>query len=446
MPTIVFSANTGLGHVDELEDIALRKFTSGNQLSATATTIGNESPGSDDRGTLLLRISDAGLAEIPAGSTIDSVQIELYSTYGLDGTKTIKFFRSLRAWGQTTATYTTYDGSNAWGSDGSRGAGTDYDATESLSASWATSGVGWRTFSGAGLVADLQAMLDGDEPNNGWCPLFLLTGTSDDVRTGRGTDGQRPIIVVEYTAGGGPDYTVEAESGAYTYTGGEATLAASRRLDAQGGTFSYSGGDADLTVSRLLDAQGGIYAYTGGDAGLIASRALSADGGTFAYAGGDASLLLSRVLSADGGIYTYTGGDASFTVAGVFQLAAEGGTFAYTGGDVTLTVSRRLSADGAAYNYSGGDAGLYARRALSAQGGSYTYAGGDADLVYNPGVFTLVAEGGTYTFTGGDAALIYSGAVRIRPWPGELVMRPAYSWGDDLTLQRQYPPIPLNLS
>lgn len=449
MPTIVFSANTGLGHVDELEDGPVYKFQpgGGNAYSLTTTVIGQQVGGGDDRGTLLLRLSDAGLAEIPAGSTIDSVQIELYSTYGQDATKVFELFRSLRAWGLTTCTYTTYDGSNSWGADGSRGSGTDFDATASYSDTYPVTGTGWRTFSSAQLAADLQAMLDGDEPNNGWVPLFTSgSAGGDDFITGRGTDGQRPIIRVEYTAGGGPDYTVEAESGTYTYTGGAATLAASRRLDAQGGTFSYSGGDADLSVSRRLAAQGGSYAYTGGNAGLIASRVLSADGGAYSYAGGTAGLLVSRLLDAQGGTYSYAGGDASFTVAGVFQLAAEGGVFTYTGGDAALRVSRRLSADGATYTYAGGDAGLLMHRRIAADGGVYTYAGGDADIVYNPGVFTLVAEGGTYTFTGGDAALIYSGAVRIRPWPGELVMRPAYSWGDDLTLQRQYPPIPLNLS
>ena len=145
-------------------------------------------------------------------------------------------------------------------------------------------------------------------------------------------------IWVRVSAGVGPTYTLTADGGAYTNTGGTAGLVAGRKIVASGGSYTHTGGTAGLQAGRKLVASGGDFTETGGTAGLVVGRKLAADGGAYAFTGGDANL-----------VYTPVGG-ATYT------LSASGGTFALTGGDVAFLAARKLVVDGGAFALSGGGA------------------------------------------------------------------------------------------
>ena len=88
-------------------------------------------------------------------------------------------------------------------------------------------------------------------------------------------------------------------------------------LTADGGSFTYSGGSADLLADRALTANGRSFSYSGASASLLADRALQADGGLFTYAGGSADLIYteasSYVMNAEGGVFSFAGGEAGLT-------------------------------------------------------------------------------------------------------------------------------------
>lgn len=88
-------------------------------------------------------------------------------------------------------------------------------------------------------------------------------------------------------------------------------------LTAEGGSFTYSGGSADLLADRALTANGRSFSYSGASASSLADRALQADGGLFTYAGGSADLIYteasSYVMNAEGGVFSFAGGEASLT-------------------------------------------------------------------------------------------------------------------------------------
>lgn len=118
-------------------------------------------------------------------------------------------------------------------------------------------------------------------------------------------------------------------------------------LTAQGGTFSYSGGSADLIYTTVgptykLTALGGSFSYSGGSATLLQNRKLTAQGATYSYSGGNASLLRGFKVTAQGGVFSYAGGSADLTYVGgptVYRLTALGGDFAYSGGSAVLTAT-----------------------------------------------------------------------------------------------------------
>lgn len=445
MPEIAFSANTGLGHVDELEDGPLYKFTGSNAYSRTTTIIGQQVGGGDDRGTLLLRLSDAGLAEIPAGSTIDSVQIELYATYGLDATKVFELFRSLRAWGLTTCTYTTYDGSNAWGADGSRGSGTDFDATASYSDTYPVTGAGWRTFSSAGLAADLQDMLDGVEANNGWVPLFTSgSNGGDDFVTGRGTDGQRPIIRVNYTAGGPTERDISATLSLAAQQA--RTVASTLSLAVQRAVGVAA--DLDLAVQQARSV--------GADISLAvrAGRALAADLSVPAQAGRTVSALLSAAAMQDRALAA----TLSVAPSQPHDVAADLSLAIQRARTVLATLSVNVATPGASLVAADLSLSVQAARAATA---TLSLAVARADAVAAQ-LSLAVAISGAVTADLSLSALaqravaatlsVYAAGDgpppidRVPPWMTPLLLRHVRAWGDEIELRVPRGGIPLRLS
>lgn len=192
----------------------------------------------------------------------------------------------------------------------------------------------------------------------------------DATWTESGTGSAQVNAWMDYTTGGGggPTYTLTAESG----------------------TFALTGAAAGLIYARRIQADSGSYALTGAAAGLVYGRRLVADAGTYALTGAAAGLIYNRRLDAASGAYTLTGADATltYTPVGGYTLVAESGSFTFTGQPANLVYGRRLQADAGSYSLTGSDATL-----------TYTQVGG----------YTLTAESGSYSFTGSPATLTYSG-------------------------------------
>lgn len=110
-------------------------------------------------------------------------------------------------------------------------------------------------------------------------------------------------------------------------------------MTADGGTFSLTGGDASLKVGRVLAAEGAVYTLETGDAAFITGKGFLAEGVEYTLTGGDVQFRAARVLTATGGTYSLTGGDASFRKD--YFIMAEGTSYSLTGGDVTFYIRER---------------------------------------------------------------------------------------------------------
>ena len=189
-------------------------------------------------------------SSIPAGATINSVSLTLrLSRSNKAGTEMVSVHRLLSDWGEGA--------SEAGGEGGAGASAAPGDATWLhtfySSTFWATVGgdfvgtasasvavgsqKGLVTWSGAGLVADVQAWVDGNASDFGW----LLLGNEAVAETAKRFDSRtaskvqdRPVLTVDFTPGG--------QSGACC---------------AIDGTCGVTNGDSDCT------AQGGTYQGNG---------------------------------------------------------------------------------------------------------------------------------------------------------------------------------------
>lgn len=155
------------------------------------------------------------LSAIPAGSTITSAMLSLWevgagSSGGGPASWAVELRRILMNWVEAQATWNIYSTGNNWGT---AGCGNATDRVAGVSASRTLDGTAAADFvnwSGAGMVADVQAWRDGTENNYGWllsAPTIELLGTtptaynyfnSSDYTADPAT---RPKLVIEYYTG-----------------------------------------------------------------------------------------------------------------------------------------------------------------------------------------------------------------------------------------------------
>jgi spore coat protein A len=155
-------------------------------------------------------------ANIPAGATINSVQLTLYcDKVGLNTNFNVSLHRALAEWGEGTSNTgnsqqgrgeppTTNDAtwrhtfypSQFWTSLGG-----DYSLTSSATRTVGPTG-SYTWGSTSGMVADVQTWLDNPSQNHGW----ILIGTETTNQTTKrfatrenATSGNRPKLVVDYT-------------------------------------------------------------------------------------------------------------------------------------------------------------------------------------------------------------------------------------------------------
>jgi len=135
-----------------------------------------------------------------------------------------------------------------------------------------------------------------------------------------------PLTQIIWTAPLGGAYTLNAETGAYTFTGSDVTLLHNYALTLESASYSLTGSNATLLKGLILDAASGSYTLTGNDATLVYNKLLNASSGSYSVTGADANLIYTPtagayVLNAESGAYVLTGSDV---------------TFSYSGGTITL--------------------------------------------------------------------------------------------------------------
>lgn len=149
------------------------------------------------------------LSSIPLGSTVYSAELSLYET-ARSTTTSISAYRILRDWNEGNKNGTAAESSEVdwvhynhdsgtWTTPGARGSTTDRAAAASATDATFDATVNhFHSWSGAGMVADVQAWVDGTE-NNGWVlygdGAYSRLKTSDDAAA-----ASRPKLTITYGA------------------------------------------------------------------------------------------------------------------------------------------------------------------------------------------------------------------------------------------------------
>ncbi len=133
-------------------------------------------------------------SEIPAGSTITNVTMQVYctSTFGTDAQT---FYRLVRAWSPTTARWSEASSGVAWGTAGANNTTTDITASPAFTQN-ASGVVEYFSFTDPALVTLVQGWIDGTFPNYG-----IRHSSSAYIQwalNGAGDTG-RPQLTVTYT-------------------------------------------------------------------------------------------------------------------------------------------------------------------------------------------------------------------------------------------------------
>lgn len=149
------------------------------------------------------------VSSIPSGATITSVTLSLrHSYYG--AAATLSCYKVLRAWIEGTGagaggsapngepSWTHYSRTaGSWSTAGCKGSGTDRAASASATFSINSTINDWHTLSGAGMIADVQAWVNG-AANNGWCMWTDSASGNSFCSSDNATAANRPKLYVEY--------------------------------------------------------------------------------------------------------------------------------------------------------------------------------------------------------------------------------------------------------
>lgn len=258
----------------------------------------------------------------------------------------------------------------------------------------------------------------------------LLTAT-DSMIPGPGLPGLRQFnaissrfrvtnFVVEDSATG-LKYTIEAGSGTFAVSGGNAGLRASRKLAAAAGGFTLAGSSANVRATRRLLVEPASFAAAGSSAVLRAVRKLSAGTGTFSVTSGAATLVASRRLSAAAGSFAVVGQVATLVHTAApapggptYVLTATPGNFALTGAAVAVIAARRLVAGAGVFGIGGAPVRLLVGRRVSVAPGAFDISGAAALLQVTR---RLPAAAGSFTLVGSDVVFTHSGQIEYARAP-----------------------------
>lgn len=341
---------------------------------ATSSNSNNIGPFAFDTYAAILRFTNI---RIPAGATVSTAFLRCVATLAVDTTT-----------GTLSIQADEGGASQSFPSDGSDYNGRSWGTAETGNFGNLALGQTFDTFDVADIVqrmVDLGAWDDGD--------TILFRVTSDDVSMNiaswRSPQFDPPELHYTYTeGGGGPDYTLVAETGAFTLTGINTSLIVSRKLTITTGVFTLTGQNAGLLRTFVLTCTSGSFTLTGQNAGLLANRTITCSAGSYTLTGQNVTLSVSRVLVCGTGAYTYTGNNTSLTATR--RLSCSTGSYLLSGEGVSLTVSRRLAIGTGEFSLTGNDTNLLVSRSILCSTGSYTLTGNDVTMSLL--TFTAVVE------------------------------------------------------
>lgn len=155
------------------------------------------------------------LSGVPAGATITGAALTLNMNRTVAGPFAVRLHRVTASWGEGTSDAGSQEGTGAAATAGDATwtqrvvPGTGWanpggDFEPSASATVSVGGNGKYTWSGPGLVADVQAWVNGTAPNHGW----ILVGDESGSTTAKRFDSRespspanRPALVVSWSVG-----------------------------------------------------------------------------------------------------------------------------------------------------------------------------------------------------------------------------------------------------
>ena len=212
---LVGAAAADVATLAAAKDNTLYQSTAGNLSNGVGTNFFSGSTAGGDLRRGLIEFDIAGA--IPAGSTINSATLVLNMSRTVSAAQPVSLHAATREWGEGT--------SNASGQEGSGGIATDGDATwvhaeydtggasvlwtnlggdyvAAASASVSVAGVGSYSWSGAGVLSDVQSWLNDPSGNHGW----VVIGEEESLATSKRFDSRentiaanRPQLVVDFT-------------------------------------------------------------------------------------------------------------------------------------------------------------------------------------------------------------------------------------------------------
>lgn len=188
-----------------------------NAGTATQNVVGD----SNASASIALRsVIKFDVSAVPAGATVTAVTLSQYEyEAGRSGAApaswAVELRRILRNWVEAQVTWNIFSTGNNWGA---AGCSNDTDRVAAPSASLTMDGTaagGFVNWSGAGLVADVQAWVDGSASNYGWLLIapnaenLAATAFNRFYSSDYATAASRPKLVIEYTeaAAGCPKMT-----------------------------------------------------------------------------------------------------------------------------------------------------------------------------------------------------------------------------------------------
>jgi hypothetical protein len=346
---------------------------------------GETNGGSIRRGVIAFDIAD----NIPAGATINSVQLTLHLSQTQAGAETVELHKLSADWGEGTSNADSNPGQGTTATTGDAtwiyrfyntsswtNAGGDFTST--VSASTSVGSVGFYTWgSTTQMVNDVKSWLDNPSTAFGW----LLLGNESTTKTAKrfdtkenSTADDRPMLTIDYTS------TSSAASLAVTnfpspITAGTQGTVTVTAKDASGNTATDYRGTVHFTSS---DTQAGLpanYAFTAADAGAhtfnvtlktAGTQSITAtDAATSSITGSQSGIIVTPaaadhlVVSAPASATAGTPFDLVVTALDPFNNTASGyaGTVAFTSTDAGATLPSNYTftpADSGVHTFSGG--------------------------------------------------------------------------------------------
>ena len=221
--------------------------------------------------------------------------------------------------------------------------------------------------------------------------------TADTAIGGTAAIDDVALAVASFTR----QYLIQADPGAYTVTGLDATFVreestANRQMDAAQGVYATTGVLADTDAGWLFNAAAGAYNSIGTTAPFHGS--VGANPAGYGLTGFDTGLIRSRIFIATTDAYAMTGFNADLVKAVTgYTLAVDPGSYAVAGAAAPTTVTRSLSVDAGSCDTTGFPVDFKTTRIAAATAGAYATTGSPATFEK---AYPLTTDAGLYAVAG----------------------------------------------